>query len=37
MSCGVSWHRTSCRVVKVSIGQVGIGPIDLGQIVLPPF
>ena len=37
MSCGASWHRTSCHVGQVSIGQVGIGPIDLGQIVLTPY
>ena len=37
MSCGGSWHRTSCHVGQVSIGQVGIGPIDLGQIVLTPI
>ena len=36
MSCGASWHRTSCHVGQVSIGQDGIGPIDLGQIVLTP-
>ena len=30
MSCGASWHRTSCHVGQVSIGQDGIGPIDLG-------
>ena len=37
MSCGASWHRTSCHVGQVSIVQVGIGPIDLGQIVLTPM
>ena len=31
MSCGASWHRTSCHVGQVIIGQVGIG-----QIVLTP-
>ena len=36
MSCGANWHRTSCHVGQVSIGQDGIGPIDLGQIVLTP-
>ena len=36
MSSGASWHRTSCHVGQVSIGQNGIGPIDLGQIVLTP-
>ena len=37
MSCGASWHRTSCHVGQVSKGQVDIGPIDLGQIVLTPY
>ena len=37
MSCGASWHRTSCYVGQVSKGQVDIGPIDLGQIVLTPY
>ena len=36
MSCGASWHRTSCHVGQISIGQDGIGPIVLGQTVLTP-
>ena len=37
MSCGASWHSTSCHVGQVSKGRVGIGPIDLGQIVRTPY